>query len=139
MEARALLAGDAKVRYLDVRTVAEFDRGRPPGACNVPLLVQDTSTGMMTPNPDFLKVVQASFAKDEPIIVGCASGARSSKAAKMLADAGFTACHNMLGGFSGAHDPAGEVVEVGWQGLGFTTTNDAGDGSSYASLRDAAG
>ena len=40
---------------------AEFDSGHPAGAVNVPLFEPDEDTGQMTPNPDFVRVMQATF------------------------------------------------------------------------------
>ena len=63
--ARALLeASDHAV--VDVRTVEEFEAGHVPGAYNVPLMFK----GMlgMTPNPEFLAVMQRRFRTDEKLV-----------------------------------------------------------------------
>ena len=74
--------------YIDVRSKPEFEQGHPPGALNVPLLHRGPQ-GMLQ-NPEFLGVVEAAFAKDQALIIGCQSGGRSRRAAQMLAQAGFS-------------------------------------------------
>ncbi len=72
---------------VDVRTEGEYAMGAYPHAVNIPL--------------DSLGSRLAEFgAKDREIIVYCASGARSSYAARQLAQAGFT---NVTNG-GGLHD-----------------------------------
>ncbi len=73
--------------YLDVRSIPEFDAGHPAGAYNIPLL-HATPSGMR-PNPDFLSVVAAAFAKDAKLVLGCRTGIRSLRAAQGLLDAGL--------------------------------------------------
>ncbi|MCH6560276.1 rhodanese-like domain-containing protein, partial [candidate division KSB1 bacterium] len=48
---------------------------------NIPLLHVDMGTGQMTPNPDFLTVVQAHYPSDTHLIIGCKTGQRSARAA----------------------------------------------------------
>ncbi len=95
--------------YVDVRSVPEFALGHPAGALNVPLLHQDPSTGRMTPNQHFLAVMQANFALDAPLLIGCQVGGRSAQAAQVLATAGFQHVANVLGGFGGAPGAEGWV------------------------------
>lgn len=122
-------------RYIDVRTEEEFAHGHPAGAVNIPVAGPDPATGQMALNPQFVAVVGAHFAKDAPIIVGCASGMRSQRAAEMLADAGYTSVTNMQGGFGGARDHAGRVVTPGWADAGLPVCRDCGPENSYAGLR----
>ena len=61
---------------LDVRTVAEFRAGAYPGAVNIPVQVLSGSMGTLP--------------KGKPIVVYCASGMRSARAATALVRAGFT-------------------------------------------------
>ena len=49
-------------RYVDVRSIPEFEEGHPQGAANVPLL--HMQGGRMVPNPDFQPVIEANFPKD---------------------------------------------------------------------------
>ena len=46
----------------------------PAGAHNVPLLHYDAQTGQQTPNPEFLAVMQANFADDAKLLIGCQVG-----------------------------------------------------------------
>ncbi len=108
VEAKALL--DAGHKYLDVRSIREFEGGRPKGATNVPLM--DSQGGPMVPNPDFLAVVQACFPTDTPLVIGCQSGGRSLRAATALEQAGFANVVDVLGGW-GAWSQAGLPAEAG--------------------------
>ena len=72
--------------YVDIRSSAEFDSGHPAGALNVPLIEQDAESGQMLPNPDFVRVMQANFAPDAKLLIGCQSGGRSARAAQILDD-----------------------------------------------------
>ena len=65
--------------YLDVRSIPEFEQGHPAGAANIPLL--HFQNGRMAPNPDFQRVVEATYPKDTKLVVGCKSGGRSLQAA----------------------------------------------------------
>src|SRR5580700_7215495 len=85
--------------YVDVRTAQEFEAGHPPGAVNVPVMLAGGAG--MTPNPDFLPVMSAAFAKDAKIVVGCKAGGRSQRAAQMLAGAGFTSIEDQRAGWDG--------------------------------------
>eukprot|EP00884_Botryococcus_braunii_P008731 jgi/Botrbrau1/1785/Bobra.0217s0040.1 len=84
--------------YLDVRTEGEFVAGHVPGAINVPFML--SGPGGMTPNPKFLEDVEAALPdKDTPILVGCKSGARSTRASMALAAANYKNLWNVAGGF----------------------------------------
>lgn len=130
-QAHELLSGDPPHAYLDVRTVEEFAAGHAPGAWNVP--IAHFGAGGMTPNPDFVAVVQAHFATDARIVVGCKMGGRSARACEVLAAAGFTALKNVDGGFGGRPDGANEAIQAGWQRCGLPVTDEA-DGRDYESL-----
>jgi len=78
----AKLAAGAKV--IDVRTKHEYGGGHYDGAMNVPL---DTLASK-------LKMLGE---KDAPLVVYCASGARSAQAASILKAAGFTDVTNAGG------------------------------------------
>jgi phage shock protein E len=70
---REKIAAGATV--VDVRSPAEFQTGAYPGAVNIPL--------------DTLSARMVGLSKNTPVIVYCASGMRSSAAAKILKEAGF--------------------------------------------------
>ena len=71
---------DQKVLILDVRSPQEFAQGHAPGSVNVPL--------------DRLAEHMPKLVKSKPILVCCASGARSGAAKAILDSAGFTQVSN---------------------------------------------
>lgn len=121
------------VAYVDVRTEDEFVAGHPEGAFNVPFLLA-TDAGMQ-PNPDFVRVVEARFAKDAPLIVGCKMGGRSARAAKALADSGFTHVFDQSAGWDGSRGTFGELTAPGWSRLPLPQESGAPEDRSYAALR----
>ena len=76
--AELLEAGTARV--VDVRTAGEFEAGHLKGAENVPV--------------DQVASVMASWDKNKPLIVYCATGARSSSAVQELQSMGFTTIYH---------------------------------------------
>jgi rhodanese-related sulfurtransferase len=134
-EAHAKMKDEAYA-YVDVRTEDEFAAGHPEGAFNVPLMLAGASG--MTPNPDFVSVMQKSFAKDAPIIVGCKMGGRSARAAQALAAAGFVRIVEQRAGWDGTRGTFGEIVEPGWSRASLPNETAISPGSpdrSYAALR----
>ncbi len=123
--------------YIDVRSVPEFEAGHPAGAYNVPL--NHAGPGGMTPNPDFLAVVEATFPRDAKLVVGCKMGGRSAKAAAALAQAGFTNLLDQTAGYDGQRDPFGQLTSSGWAPKGLPTSKDAAPGRSWVDLARAAG
>lgn len=67
----------AGARIVDVRTPAEFQDGSYPGAVNIPLALLPLRMNELEP-------------KDKPVILFCASGARSGQGMRLLKQAGFT-------------------------------------------------
>ncbi|MBX3215304.1 MAG: rhodanese-like domain-containing protein [Labilithrix sp.] len=92
--------------YVDVRTPEEFAEGRPAGSVNVPL------------GDDFVRAMEARFAKDARIVVGCKAGGRSLRAANALLAAGFSNVLDQRAGFDGSRGPFGELTEPGWSRAG---------------------
>ncbi|MEQ9325334.1 MAG: rhodanese-like domain-containing protein [Polyangiaceae bacterium] len=135
VEAKRLIDEEG-YRYLDVRSVPEWSGGHPEGAANVPLM--HAGAGGMSPNPDFLKVAEKSFAKDDKLVVGCAAGKRSARAVQMLIDAGFTNVVDVEPGFGGIKDAFGQVQKPGWQAAGLPVETET-PGGSWAELASAAG
>ena len=125
----------AGATYVDVRSTREFDAGHPEGAVNVPLLEPD-GTGQMAQNPDFVRVMKATFAPDTRLLVGCQAGMRSLKAAQMLESFGFTDVTNVRGGFGGARNQTGALVEPGWTTAGLPVETDAPADRRYDTLLD---
>jgi phage shock protein E len=67
---------DAGAMIIDVRTPDEFRDGAYPGAVNIPV--------------SNLGARLAEIPKDKSVVLYCASGARSSSAARVLKQAGYT-------------------------------------------------
>ena len=135
-KAKQILDSDKNAAYIDVRTEGEFLNGHVPKAFNIPVVFPDPATRQMKPNPDFMKVVSAHFAKDRRIIVGCQMGGRSQMAAQLLAQEGFEDVSNMQGGFGGAKDQTGRVLAQGWSQTGYPVELEAAKGASYGELKD---
>ena len=79
-EARKLVAAGA--RLLDVRSIEEFGRGHLPGAVNIPVQELDRRLSEVGP-------------PEGDVVVYCRSGQRSSRAAEVLRERGFTRVHNL--------------------------------------------
>jgi len=85
-------------RRIDVREPSEFDGilGRLPGSELVPLAtLPDTA---------------AAWPRSGPLLLICRSGARSMKAARLLAELGFTSLYNLEGGMLAVNE-AGLQIE----------------------------
>jgi len=123
--------------YLDVRTVEEFGAGHPPGAYNIPFAVVDPSIGRMVANPEFCDVVKKTFQPGDQLVVSCAAGGRSMHACELLVAEGYSNLVNMHGGFSGARDMSGVVLQDGWEALGYPTTDEPQADRTYDALRGA--
>ena len=118
--------------YVDVRSVPEFEAEHPTGAVNVPLM--HAGPGGMAPNPDFLAVMTAAFAKDAKLVLGCKGGNRSLRAANVLAQHGFTNLVDQRAGFDAARDPFGQITEQGWKASGLPTETGSGGERSYEAV-----
>ena len=126
--------------YVDVRSVPEYENEHPAGAHNVPLMHLDGQTGRMSPNTEFLTVMQANYPCDSSLLIGCQVGGRSSKAVQILMAAGYETAINVRGGFGGSRDPAtGDVVHDGWAQMELPVESGSPDGVSYATLRQNVG
>jgi len=134
-EAKALLDQDGRHVYLDVRTVEEFTAGHVPGSLNIPVLFMDQAAGTRSPNENFVAEVAAAIPKDAPLIVGCRSGKRSLMAQTKLREAGYTNVANVVGGFIGHKNEAGEFTQLGWSKLGLPTESGDGGAHAYAALK----
>ena len=83
-EAREYL-NDSNYQFIDVRTDSEYDSGHIPNSIHIPLHeIQD-------------RMSEIDSLKNKNIIAYCRSGARSSKATKILVEAGFDVL-NLSGG-----------------------------------------
>ena len=109
--------------YVDVRTVAEFSKGRPKGrAINVPILFYHPTTGKEHPNESFDLVVTHTCVLDVALVIGADADDRCQRAALELRKAGFKDVSIMPSGLPG------------WQKSGLPITRDNRDGVSYVSL-----
>lgn len=124
---------DEAFTYVDVRTEEEFEAGHPEGAVNVPSMLSGPEG--MTPNPEFLPVMERAFAKEAALILGCKSGNRSLRAAKALLEAGFTRVVDQRAGWDGAKGPFGELLEPGWSRTSLPSETGIPADRSYAAMR----
>lgn len=92
-QAKPLIEKNAKI--IDVRTGAEFASGYIDGAINIPF--------------NLISSIEHNTAKDTVIILYCASGMRSSEAAKTLVDLGYTNVYSLDGGLI---NWSGELVTI---------------------------
>ncbi|MBI5232625.1 MAG: rhodanese-like domain-containing protein [Coriobacteriales bacterium] len=76
---------------IDVRTNSEYVRGHIPDSLNLPL--------------EQLKQTAATWSKTQPIVVYCATGARSAEAASYLTSQGFKKVYDLSGGMAGWTGP----------------------------------
>lgn len=132
-EAYDLMQQDSECTYLDVRSVPEFEAGHPVTAINIPIMHFTPGSGM-SPNPDFPNVIEAVLRKDAKLIVGCKSGVRSARACEMLTQLGYTDVSNVRGGFVGAMDNSGRVVEPGWSMLNLPVCSECEHEARYERL-----
>ena len=132
-QAYDLMQSDSEVVYLDVRSVPEFEAGHPQGAINIPLLHFTPGAGM-SPNEDFTVVVEASLPRKSKIVVGCKSGGRSANACQIMSQLGYTDVTNVRGGFVGAADMTGRLVEPGWSMLNLPVSTQPTEGADYGAL-----
>ncbi|MEZ4372945.1 MAG: rhodanese-like domain-containing protein [Polyangiaceae bacterium] len=118
-------------RYLDVRSSIEFAAGHAPSAYNIPVMHAGESG--FAPNPDFLRVVQGTFALDTPLLLACQAGGRSQIAVKQLEAAGYTRLLELRTGFDGCRDAFGRR-EPGWGRSGQAVVTGEGEERSYSAL-----
>lgn len=127
-QAKKILEESKEAVYLDVRSTPEFANGHAEGAINIPLMNYQQASGMMTPNPNFQRVVESILPKGKKLVVGCQMGGRSQRACELMQQLGYTDLANIQGGFGGSPD------QPGWSQLGFPVSKDAGPGVGYESL-----
>jgi rhodanese-related sulfurtransferase len=97
-EALELLKGDKKAILIDVRTEEEFRLIRIPGSILIPdYEIRD-------------KIIDIVPDKNTPVILYCRSGNRSAKAAKVLADMGYTKVFDLGGIIDWPYDTEGDEI-----------------------------
>ncbi|MDR1935216.1 MAG: rhodanese-like domain-containing protein [Candidatus Accumulibacter sp.] len=99
-------------KLVDIRTPEELTLiGRVPGAVEIPWrLFSDWEL-----NPRFLREIKKTFLPADAILLLCRSSVRSREAAELLAGEGFGNCFNVLEGFEGDKNEAGQRVIAGWK------------------------
>lgn len=123
--AKELLETGGGYTFIDVRTPAEFADEHVPSAQNIPILLRGEDGVGFHKNEGFLTTMESRFTKTCKVILGCAKGGRSTKAADALSEAGYTNIFDMRGGLVGETDPFGKVLFPGWKTRGLPTTADA--------------
>jgi rhodanese-related sulfurtransferase len=110
-EAHALLTQMPSARLIDVRTRPEWDYvGRVPDGT----LVEWNLYPDGARNPAFLTQLQRAVPeRDAPLLFLCRSGVRSDHAARAAHGAGYTRAMNILEGFEGDKDAAGQRGSLG--------------------------
>ena len=96
-----LIAKNPEGVVLDVRTPEEVANGHLANASTINFY-----------DEDFQKKV-SMIRKDQPVLVYCAAGSRSAKAAEQMSQMGFTKIYNLQGGYNG------------WMNAGFDIVKDA--------------
>lgn len=125
-----------KALLIDVRTQAEIEYVGIADAvdANIPYMTDDYSAWddkkaryMMSPNSGFLSkmsdaTAKNSLDKNSPVIVMCRSGDRSSRAADLLTNSGYTKVFTVVDGFEGdlakEGDSKGKRAVNGWKNAG---------------------
>lgn len=92
------LRADTNTVVLDVRSPAEFEKGRIPGAVNIDINSSGFSEKM------------AALDRNKTYLVNCAVGMRSAKACQKMGTMGFKALYDFAPGFDG-WKKAGQPVE----------------------------
>ncbi len=113
-------AGEALL--VDIRSPEERKFvGEVPG---VPAVSWATGTHL-TRNPRFLRELEAKVRKTDVVLLLCRSGKRSAEAAELATRAGFTGAFNVLEGFEGDKDDAGQRGRCnGWRFHGLPWVQD---------------
>ena len=68
------------------------------------------------------------------MLIGCQVGGRSARAAQMLEAFGFADVTNVKGGYGGARDPIGRVLDPGWLESALPVETEARRGTAYEDL-----
>lgn len=126
--------GAARVLFLDIRTRAEaMYVGMASGVDALVPFVEhqelmtdwDDQRGIyrLEPVQDFgpevnRRLREKGLSKNDPVVLICRSGDRSSRAANRLADDGFTQVHSVVDGFEGDMSKDGRRSVNGWKNAG---------------------
>lgn len=115
-EAYNLLQLAPTAKLVDVRTRPELELvGRIPGSTHIEWAFYPD----MRPNPDFLTQLGHQIDREALVMFICRTGGRSHNAAALATQSGYTNCYNVLEGFEGATDGAGQRGKInGWKVAG---------------------
>lgn len=115
-EARVAMQLAPGAKLIDVRTRAELDWvGRVPDAIEI----EWSHYPGMAKNENFLAQFKQQVDREALVFFLCRSGARSDQAARLVAEAGFSGCYNILEGFEGDKDANGQRNKIGgWRQAG---------------------
>jgi len=81
---------DPDAQVVDVRTPGEYAKG-----------AIDNSVNMNYHDRDFAEQTAGKLDKNKPVLLYCAGGVRSAKAAKILKKQGFTEIYDLKNGYTG--------------------------------------
>jgi len=117
-EAWQLFAAGA-IDLIDTRTLAERDLiGYVPGTAHIEWYDYPGRVH----NEHFLDQLRARVEPDRPVAFLCRSGVRSGHAAALATANGYRAAYNVLEGFEGDKNAAGQRRVNGWQVAGLPWT-----------------
>ncbi|KRE43324.1 rhodanese-like domain-containing protein [Knoellia sp. Soil729] len=120
-EAFAAVTQGQGAALVDVRTRAEWAQVGVPqlDSEHQPILVEWQRSPDGSINDTFVdELRQAGLADGAPIYFLCRSGVRSVAAAEAATAAGLGPAYNVLDGFEGPHDRAGQRTVAGWKVAG---------------------
>lgn len=122
-EAWDLLTEIPESRLVDVRTEAEWQFVGVPNLDTVrkkPVFLSLLHYPGMTENKNFAPMLERSIVnKETPLLFLCRTGGRSTAAAKMASEMGYTHAFNIAGGFEGDHNEVGHRSNTnGWRAEG---------------------
>jgi rhodanese-related sulfurtransferase len=81
--------GEENIQLIDVRTPEEHNAGKIGNASNIDFYSDDFQSQL------------EKLDKTKPVMLYCASGGRSGKAASMMNSMGFTEVYDLSGGYNG--------------------------------------
>lgn len=79
---------DKNVQLIDVRTAAEYQEGHIDDAINFDILKRESFEKQL-----------AALDKNQPVYIYCKKGGRSSRAAELMKEMGFTQLYDYSGGY----------------------------------------
>lgn len=79
---------DKNVQLIDVRTAAEYQEGHIDDAINFDILKRESFEKQL-----------AALDKNQPVYIYCKKGGRSSRAAELMKEMGFTRVYDYSGGY----------------------------------------